>query len=87
MHGAEWWDKTSTTNLLDRIIHLWITIREFSYASAWLERYRTAQKKSTQNQKASGNEVHTAVMFTSYEYDTLCEMLNCKLRHDLYSQR
>ena len=50
MLSAEW-DETSATNLFDRIIHLWITIRGFSYASAWMEKYKNAKKVSTQKSK------------------------------------
>ena len=50
MLSAEW-DETSATNLFDRIIHLWITIRGFSYASAWIERYKNAKIISTQKSK------------------------------------
>ena len=45
MLSAEW-DETFATNLFDRIIHLWITIRGFSYASAWIERHKNAKKIS-----------------------------------------
>ena len=50
MLSAEW-NETSATNLFDRINHLWITIRGFSYASAWIERYKNVKKISTQKSK------------------------------------
>ena len=33
------------------IVNHWVKIRGFSYASAWLEKFKTAQKKTTQKSK------------------------------------
>ena len=45
------WDEVSATNVLDRVISLWITIRRFSHASIWIEKYKSEQKKTTQKSK------------------------------------
>ena len=42
------WDEISANNVLDRVVSLWITMLGFSYASAWIEKYKTKQKKTTQ---------------------------------------
>ena len=33
------------------IIDMWITVRGFSFASAWIEKYKSANKKSVQKSK------------------------------------
>ena len=48
---ASWRDGIATT-ILDMIIDLWIVIRGFSMASAWVEHYKVTQKKTTQKSKA-----------------------------------
>ena len=40
------WDEISATNVLDRVVSLWITMLGCSYASAWIEKYKTEQKKT-----------------------------------------
>ena len=40
------WDEISVTNVLDRVVSLWITMLGCSYASAWIEKYKTEQKKT-----------------------------------------
>ena len=42
------WNEISATNVLDRVVSLWITMLGLSYASAWIEKYKTEQKKATQ---------------------------------------
>ena len=49
------WDETSATNLLDRIIHLWITIRGFPMQVHSLRGTKLHRKNLPKNQKASGN--------------------------------
>ena len=44
-------DKTSTI-LLKMIVELWLTIRGFSFAGAFIEQYKSATKKSLQRSKA-----------------------------------
>ena len=41
------WDEESQA-LLNLIVDLWITIRGFPYASAWMEQYKAANRKSVQ---------------------------------------
>ena len=45
--------------LLKMIIELFLTIRGFSYASAWMEHYKQALKKSTQRSKSLRKELYT----------------------------
>ena len=45
------WDDDTKSLLLDLIVQLWIKIRGFSYASAWIERFKAIQKKTTQKSK------------------------------------
>ncbi len=45
------WDKEESQALLNLIVDLWITIRGFSYASAWMEQYKAAICKSVQKFK------------------------------------
>ena len=54
MLSAEW-DETFATNLFDRIIHLWITIRGFSYAVHGLRGTKMQRKYPLKDRKASGN--------------------------------
>ena len=37
--------------LLTLVVDMWVTIRGFSHASAWVEKYKVEQKKSTQKSK------------------------------------
>ena len=48
--SADWEDGESKA-LLMMIIDMWITIRGFSFASAWIEKYKLANKKSVQKSK------------------------------------
>ena len=45
------WDETEANELLKLISQHWITIRGFSYASAFMENYKQLQRKSTQKAK------------------------------------
>lgn len=45
------WDREEAQTLLPLIIQLWVTIRGFSYASAWMEKHKQTTKKSTQKTK------------------------------------
>ena len=45
------WEKGSVTSLLQMVVTQWVKIRGFAYASAWLEKYKAAQKKTTQKSK------------------------------------
>ena len=48
--SAEWEDTTAST-LLDMIVTLWVTIRGFSGASGWLEKYKQMNKTTVQKSK------------------------------------
>ena len=45
------WDDEEATALLPMIVQLWVTMRGFSYASAWMDNYKKINKKSVQNTK------------------------------------
>jgi len=45
-------DQDVHRELLRRIVELFVTIRGFSYASAWLEKYKQESKKGTQKSKS-----------------------------------
>ena len=45
------WAEASTDALLEMIIKEWVKIRRFLYASAWVEKYKSAQRKTTQKAK------------------------------------
>ena len=45
-------DRDVHSELLKRIVELFVTIRGFSYASAWLEKYKQENKKGTQKSKS-----------------------------------
>ena len=44
-------DDVSTT-ILEMVVDLWIRVRGFSLAGAWVEEYKITQKKTTQKSKA-----------------------------------
>ena len=46
-------------HLLKMIVELFVTIRGFSYASAWIEHYKQWKKKSTQRSKSLRKELYT----------------------------
>lgn len=45
------WDDNSSSELLQMVTRQWVKIRGFSYASAWLEKYKVGQKRTTQKSK------------------------------------
>ena len=45
------WAKDSADALLEMIVTEWIKIRGFSYASAWVEKFKSEQRKTTQKTK------------------------------------
>ena len=49
------WDEEEATTLLPMIVQLWVTMRGFSYASAWMENYKKINKKSVQKTKGFAN--------------------------------
>ena len=53
---ADNWDETE---LLKEISQHWITIRGFSYVSAFMENYKQSQKKSTQKAKGLRKTLNT----------------------------
>lgn len=46
--------------LLSKIVELYLTMRGFSYASMWLERFKQQEKKSTQWSKSLRRELYTS---------------------------
>ena len=49
------WDEEEATALLPMIVQLWVTMRDFSYASAWMENYKKVNKKPVQKTKGFAN--------------------------------
>ena len=45
MLSSDWSDGNAEV-LLYMIIDLWVTVHGFSYASAWIEKYKAVQKKT-----------------------------------------
>ena len=45
------WDEESSDTLFQMVVNLWLTVRGYSYTSAWIEKYKASQKKSTQKSK------------------------------------
>ena len=45
------WEQDNSNILLGMIVDMWITIRGFSLASAWMEIYKKQEKKLTQKSK------------------------------------
>ena len=48
--GADW-DENCGSVLLQMLVSQWVKIRGFSFASAWIEKYKTTQKKTIQKSK------------------------------------
>ena len=48
--SADWEDKTASA-LLQMVISEWVKIRGFSYASCWIEKYKSTQRKTLQMSK------------------------------------
>ena len=45
------WEEEESRALLSMIVDLWITIRGFSFASTWMEKYKIAHQKAVQKSK------------------------------------
>ena len=45
------WDNEVAIKLMEMIVELWITVRGFSLASAWIEQYKKVTKKTLQKSK------------------------------------
>ena len=52
-------EEAAAKTLLKMIVDLWITIRGFSFSSAWIEQYKQANKKTIQRSKALRRELFT----------------------------
>ncbi|KAL5518083.1 hypothetical protein EMCRGX_G003761 [Ephydatia muelleri] len=48
---AATWDDEEAAKLMTMIVELWVTVRGFSLASAWIEQYKGATKKTLQKAK------------------------------------
>ena len=46
------WDDNSCSQILDSMVADWIKIRGFSLAGAWVEKYKAANKNTTQKSKS-----------------------------------
>ena len=45
------WEENEAEALLHEVVKMWVTIRGFSYASAWVENFKSASTKSLQKSK------------------------------------
>ena len=45
------WDEESSKTLFQMVVDLWLTVCGYSHSSAWVEKYKVAQKKSTWKSK------------------------------------
>ena len=45
------WEEEEAEALLEQVVKMWVTIRGFSFASAWVEKFKTASAKSLQKSK------------------------------------
>jgi len=45
------WEEEENAALLPMVVNLWVTVRGFAYASAWVEKYKSEHKKSVQKSK------------------------------------
>ena len=45
------WEDASAHALLEMVVNQWVKIRSFSYASAWVEKFKAAQRKTIQKSK------------------------------------
>lgn len=45
------WEEEKAQAWLSVVVDSWITIRNFSYTSSWVEKFKAAQKKSVQKLK------------------------------------
>ena len=48
--------------ILSKIVELYVTVRGFSFASAWLEKYKQKTKKSTQRSKSLRRDLYDSSM-------------------------
>ena len=53
------WEEEYCTHLLGMVVDMWVCIRGFSQATAWIERYKEAQKKNLQKAKALRKNLST----------------------------
>lgn len=53
------WEAEEASVLMDMMVQQWVTIRGFSYASAFLEKYKQKNKKSIQKSKGLRKTLNT----------------------------
>ena len=47
------WEEEEAEALLEQVVKMWVTIRGFSYASAWVEKFKSTSAKSPKDYKRS----------------------------------
>ena len=52
-------DEETHAQLLQKIVELFVTVRGFAYASAWVEKYKQSKDKSTQRSKSLRKKLYT----------------------------
>ena len=57
------WEEGVADKILTMIVDLWITIRGFLLASAWVEEFKLTTKRLCRSLRASESNCHNHVMF------------------------
>ncbi len=60
------WDEEEAEPLLPLIIQLWVTIRGFSYASAWMEKHNRPPRNLYRKRKASASNLWELLVLNRY---------------------
>ena len=55
------WEEEETEALIPMIANLWVTIRGFSYAGAWMEKYKASHHKAVQKAKDIRKQLSTTI--------------------------
>ena len=71
---AATWDDEVAAKLMTMIVELWVTVKGFSLASAWIERYKGATKKTLQKAKPLQKQILIPLKFLF-----LCVLFLCAL--------
>ena len=52
------WKEEEAEALLQQVVKMWVTMHGFSYASAWVEKFKAASAKSLQKSKGLRKKVN-----------------------------
>ena len=68
--------------VLDMLVSLWVTIRGFSFASAFIEMYKQEKKKGLQRSKALRKDIRPDFVVLFSLYDTMVKHFVSTLKCD-----